>query len=104
MMAFYHLFTIDFPNNIFRWFQSLHINKEPYQQTNSFKMLEIVMLHQIPFNPSAVAVKSIAIGILAVVRITLTIDGGNVFPIPAKAHPVVISAHINNCEYPKILR
>ena len=67
-------------------------------------MLEIVMLHQIPFNPSAVAVKSIAIGILAVVRITLTIDGGNVFPIPAKAPPVVISAHINNCEYPKILR
>ena len=67
-------------------------------------MLEIVMLHQIPFNPSAVAVKSIAIGILAVVRITLTIDGGNVFPIPAKAPPVVIYAHINNCEYPKILR
>lgn len=69
-----------------------------------FKILEIVILHQIPFSPSTVEVKSIAIGILAVVRTTLTTDGGSVFPSPANAPPVVISAHMNNWEYPKILR
>ena len=67
-------------------------------------MLEIVILHQIPFSPKAVDVSAIAIGIRAAVKIILEIDGGIVLPNHENAPAVVNSIHINNCDTPKIFK
>ena len=53
--------------------------------TTPFKIEEIVTLHQMPSNPSAVDDKSSAIGMRAAVKIILTKLGGSVFPKPEKA-------------------
>ena len=52
-------------------------------RTMPLHILEIVILHQIPFSPSGVEIRSRAIGIRATVREVLTMDGmksdGNLF-------------------------
>ena len=68
------------------------------------KILEIVMLHQIPFSPSAVCVSSMAKGIRAAVSTMPTTDGGTVRPKPANAPAVVISTLMNNWDTPRIIR
>ena len=69
-----------------------------------FRVLDIVILHHIPFKPKAVPASNSASGILAEVRIIPTTEGGIVLPKPENAPAVAISIHINNCEYPKILK
>ena len=67
-----------------------------------FSVLDIVILHHIPFSPRAVPASKRASGILAEVSIIPTTDGGIVLPKPEKAPAVAISIHINNCEIPRI--
>ena len=73
-------------------------------RTMPLHILEIVILHQIPFSPSGVEIRSRAIGIRATVREVLTMDGGRVRPSPENAPAVVISIHMKSWENPSIRR
>lgn len=61
-----------------------------------FRVLDIVILHQIPLRPKAVPVSNRARGILAEVSTIPTTDGGMVLPNPENAPAVAISTHMNN--------
>ena len=80
-------------------------NMNQVVSTIPFIILEILILHQTPFNPKRFGEDKIkAAGILSPVSIVLTRDGGNVFPIPLNAPAVAISMHIKNWDTPSILR
>jgi len=61
-----------------------------------FRILEILMLHQIPERPSGVFVRIRSKGIRIHVSRMLSEEGGKVLPRPPKAPAVVISAHIKS--------
>ena len=72
--------------------------------TTPFRKLEILMLHQIPFSPSAVPDRISAIGIRADVSTTLSTAGGIVFPRPENAPVVIISIQRKISDIPRICR
>jgi hypothetical protein len=67
--------------------------KRKYQilKMTPFKMLEILIAHQTPSRPSAVAASTRAAGILRTLRVIPTTEGGVVLPSPIKAPAVRIS-------------
>ena len=69
-----------------------------------FAILEILMLHQIPFSPRAVAENRIAMGMRAAFPSTPVTAGDIGFPSPWNAPAEVLSRHMNSCESPRIRR
>ena len=60
-------------------------------RSTPLKILEMVMLHQIPLSPRAVLVRTRAMGIRRAVNTILVTEGGSVRPNPEKA-PAVVSS------------
>lgn len=98
-----------------RYMNRKHPHYEPYKSSLTFpcflivivyhitnttplNTLVILIAHQIPSRPRAVAANSIAPGIRRALNKIPTMDGGTVLPNPLNAPAVVISIHINNWE------
>ena len=79
-------------------------SKNHTRRMTPLSMLEIVMLHQIPFRARGVWMSASARGIRMDVNRILTTEGGRVCPYPQKAPAVVISTLMNNWDTPNMIR
>mgnify|MGYP000128807330 CR=1 FL=1 len=72
-------------------------------KTIPFKIELTVIAHQIPFSPIN-WLNTYANGIRIAVNVTLTKEGGSVFPNPLKQPAAAYSRHINACDIASIRR